>query len=137
MTTAVADMMSDTMVRMRDEHGYTQRGIVELMRDLGPAYDLVRLVDPIASVSTALGKNDELFDITSRCYEYLGGTERCVNCVSRRALATDQVQSKIEASPLGNYYVIAMPVRVGSAQPPSPAAPLAPRQPLSGSVCAL
>ena len=94
---------------------YTFEGIERAMQELRAVFDLVRLVEPVRAVEdhvtnpTVTGAADS--DIS--CYSVWNHrSERCLNCISLRALQEAERQTKYEFINKDIFYVVAIPVEV-------------------------
>ena len=89
----------------------------ELTNRLESVFDTVRIVDPIntnvvsgndlESINYFSDKTDEI-----KCYSIWNKNERCPNCISYKALQTNETQSKIEFLGENVYQVFAKAVNV-------------------------
>ncbi|HNW87145.1 MAG TPA: GGDEF domain-containing protein [Candidatus Limiplasma sp.] len=92
---------------------YTTEGIAQTLTTLRTIFDLVRVVDPVRAAneplaeSVSAGQSDDDFN----CYSVWNRRrERCLNCISLRALQEGERQTKYEFVNNDIFYVIAMPI---------------------------
>lgn len=108
--TAEAGMMAG--LAQDGVRAYTRAGAARALRDSAPAWDLVRLVDPLTMTATMLGDDGNFRRLPGSCSELLGKSTRCQNCASLKALQTGQPQRKVESLGDRHYYIVAQPVTV-------------------------
>lgn len=108
--TAEAGMMAG--LAQDGVRAYTRAGAARALRDSTPAWDLVRLVDPLTMTATMLGDDGNFRRLPGSCSELLGKSTRCQNCASLKALQTGQPQRKVESLGDRHYYIVAQPVTV-------------------------
>ncbi len=94
---------------------YTAEGLERTMQELRAIFDIVRVVDPVHTVEQKLdmpigeGADGTRFS----CYSVWNDRqERCLNCISLRAVQEGQRQTKYEFINKDIFYVVAMPVEV-------------------------
>ena len=94
---------------------YTPEGLTQTISELRAIFDLVRVVDPIRAVdqhlSDPLSGGQSENDVN--CFSvWTNRRERCLNCISLRALQEGERQTKYEFINSDVYYVVAMPIIV-------------------------
>lgn len=82
------------------------------MVELRKLFDEVRLVDP-SSLRRLAFNGDKLVDTGTLCHEVWKYPQRCVNCVSARALSEGRKQTKIEFIADRAFFVVGEPFDVG------------------------
>lgn len=94
---------------------YTAEGLAQALGELHAIFDLVRVVDPVRAVEHHLtdpisgGQNEAEYN----CYAVWNHRrERCINCISLRALQEGERQTKYEFVDNDIFYVVAMPIEV-------------------------
>ncbi len=85
---------------------FTRQEIINEMRRFMRIFDVVRLVDPDCNSSKTLDREGQLFTVPRKCYGLLGKDGRCLNCISRKTIATHESQNKVEKTPDGDYFVV-------------------------------
>lgn len=66
---------------------FTGTEIVRLMKQLHSVFDAVRLVSPETGNQWTLDEEDRLHESEYKCWTVWQSSERCANCISRRAVA--------------------------------------------------
>ena len=92
---------------------YTAEGLARAIEELKAIFDLVRVVDPVRAVeeplNTPIGDGQETAGYN--CYSVWNHSrERCLNCISLRALQEGERQTKYEFVNQDIFYVVAIPV---------------------------
>jgi len=94
---------------------YTPEGLAQALGELQAIFDLVRVVEPVRAVeyhltdSIGTGQNDA--DLNCHAV-WNHRRERCLNCISLRALQEGERQTKYEFIDNDIFYVVAMPIEV-------------------------
>lgn len=92
---------------------YTAAQMQTLLADLQTLYDLVRVVEPVQAVATLTPPNAADVPLTAHCHDVWNGrSERCINCISLRAVQTGTRQTKYEFIEQDIFYAMAVPVEV-------------------------
>ena len=94
---------------------YTAERLERTVEDLRAIFDLVRVVEPIRAVEQHLNDpiGDGLPSEDFNCYSvWENRRERCVNCISLRAIQEGERQTKYEFINNDIFYVVSMPVEV-------------------------
>lgn len=94
---------------------YTAEGLERAMAELRAIFDIVRVVDPVHTVEQRLQASigEGAADEPISCYcVWSGRQERCLNCISLRAVQEGQRQTKYEFVNGSIFYVVAMPIEV-------------------------
>ncbi len=93
-------------------HPYTQAELQRLILDLSGIFDVVRAVEPVLAVEMP----PQAGEAPGGCFHchavWNHRAERCVNCVSLRALQEGKRLTKYEAIGQDIFYVIAQPIEV-------------------------
>lgn len=97
------------------KEAYTVAQLKQTIKVLQDLFDLVRVVEPVNTVAVDLGERegDALSFKTYSCYAvWRNKSERCLNCISLRALQQRERQTKFEFINQEVYSVIAQPIEV-------------------------
>ena len=92
---------------------YTAQGLERAMTELRAIFDLVRVVEPVRAVETHLtqpiGDGQDVADYN--CFSVWNHKqERCLNCISLRAVQEGERQTKYEFDGNEIFYVVSMPI---------------------------
>ncbi len=87
------------------------RQVVAAMQTAALTYDTVRLVNPQTFDQFTVGENGQLVP-GKCCYEMLGCTEACANCIARQVVSRQARQAEFKFSPNETFYVQALYVDV-------------------------
>ncbi|MDD6154241.1 MAG: GGDEF domain-containing protein [Eubacteriales bacterium] len=90
---------------------YSEQEINEYMDTLRGIFDIVRLVDP-SSLTCLEFEGGELKDSGTVCHKFWNREERCINCVSARAISEERRHTKVEFVDDRAYFVISDPMEV-------------------------
>lgn len=86
--------------------------LLRTMRVLKHSFDIVRLVDPSATETRELGPDGETLEQPYCCYSTWHRSERCVNCISAKAVSRRKTQTKYEVCDGEVFYVTSQPIIV-------------------------
>ncbi|MGI6032186.1 MAG: EAL domain-containing protein [Coriobacteriales bacterium] len=82
------------------------------IRLLRKSFDIVRLVNPSLTEARDLKADGSLDETPYCCFSSWHKTERCVNCISSKAISRRTAQSKLEVAESRTFYVTSQPVLV-------------------------
>ena len=94
---------------------YTAEGLAQALLELRAIFDLVRVVEPVHGTVQHLHApiGDGAPDVDASCYSvWSNRRERCINCISLRAIQEGERQTKYEFVGNDIFYVVAMPIEV-------------------------
>lgn len=94
---------------------YTAEGLERALTELRLIFDLARVVEPVRAIEPHLQVSfgEGRADVETSCYAVWNNRrERCMNCISLRAIQEGERQTKYEFVGDDIFYVVAVPIEV-------------------------